>query len=128
MLTSLCLSASIHSQMRLNTHKHTHTLTIAIIPNRHGYSVLWKGTSCCPCLYSRLTLCSLLCFLLYLFPPLICSISLCLCHDESGRSSDRHRAVTRLLREISVSFLPSVLCPPCLPPYLPPSPSPFFSQ
>ena len=39
MLTSLCLSASIHSQMRLNTA--SHTLTIAIIPNCHGYSVFW---------------------------------------------------------------------------------------
>lgn len=108
MLGSFCVSASIHSQMRLNTqprtagHKHTHTLTIIIIPKCHSYSVMgqirWFG------LYSLLSLCSRLCFLLYLRFSLVCSISLC--HDESGRGSDRHSAVTRLLPEISVSFLP----------------------
>lgn len=122
MLTSLCLSASIHSQMRLTTHTYTHTRhtqkhTHLPLPSSPTVMVTVCYGKELPAvvvlLYTLLTLCSLLCFLLYLFPPLICSISLC--HDESGRSSDRHRAVTRLLPEISVSLLPSVLCPPCLP-------------
>lgn len=114
MLTSLCLSASMHSQMRLNTLVHRHTY------HCHHPRLSWLHNFLLS-LYLLLSLCSLLCFLLYLLSSLIiCSISLCLCHDESGRGSDRHSAVTRLLREISVSFLPSILCPPLLT-SLPPS-------
>lgn len=108
MLGSFCVSASIHSQMRLNTqprtagHKHTHThLPLSSSPNAI-VTALWvksAGLVCihfCPSVLAFVF--SSLCF------SLVCSISLC--HDESGRGSDRHSAVTRLLPEISVSFLP----------------------
>lgn len=141
MLTSLCLSASIHSKMRLNTDAHTHTVSYhwhhpqqswlqcvmdkpPVVRSLKGCSFLvfclWCSTryhiaptltSCCLCFRSSPSVHSR-CFLFFLLSPLICSISLCLCHDESRRGSDRHRSVTRLLREISVGFLPSVLCPP----------------
>lgn len=88
---------------RAQTHTDTHTPTIIIIPKCHSYSVMgqirWFG------LYSLLSLCSRLCFLLCF--SLVCSISLC--HDESGRGSDRHSAVTRLLLSASsLDPLPSL--------------------
>ncbi len=113
MLTSLCLSASIHSQMRLTTHTNTQKHTHLPLPSSPTVMVTVCYGKELPAvvvlLYTLLTLCSLLCFLLYLFPPLICSISLC--HDESGRSSDRHRCDSPTAREL------------CQPPPLSPLPS-----
>lgn len=136
MLTSLCVRASVRSQMRLNEHGHTHTLTSAIIPNSHGYSVLQLETntamllsSVCFVMLSQtvqlqhwlpvdLSFASPLplSFTPLFFPsPLTRSVSLCLCHDESRRGSDRHRFATRLLPQISVSVLPSAPVPSFVP-------------
>lgn len=116
MLTSFCLGAKIHKQIRLNRPTYTHTHTHLPSPSSPTAIVNAMGRmSQCPSpVFAPVPLISFFCFLLYLLFSLVYSISLCFCHDESGKGSDRHSTVTWLLPEICVSFLPQSFA--CLPP------------
>lgn len=114
MVTSFCQNASIHSVMRL-THTHTYHHHRPQLPWLQFVAVrnsLLSVLSPPPLLSSSLLLSSPLSpFLSYLF-----CLSLCLCHDESGRGSDRHSTVSRATeRSLSTSSLNPL---PSLPPPL----------
>lgn len=143
MLTSLCLSARIHSQMRLNTHTHTYhchhpqqSFLWGLMNRNFLLLDLWKDAASqyfiCGAtpniiqfqgklpvvfvfvpLFPFTPLFSLLSPSLSLFVQSL-SVSVMMNHGEAVIGT----ALTCLLQEISVSFLPSVLCPPCLPPSL----------
>lgn len=121
MLTSLCLSANIHSQMRLNTH----TLTITIIPYCHGCrQCVWsrKTPPLSLSVFAPLPLFStpLLCFSSFSFPLLFVqslSVSVMMNQGEAVIGTALWLCYCqRSLSASSLSPLPSLL--PLLPPSL----------